>query len=347
MTDTQPLRVTSPADLLALIPGFFGFHPEDSVVMITTGGSPQPCHARVDLPTDPVEIEEVAAYLTDVAARHRVTAVAAVVYTDDAALAEAVAEELATRMRALGGELLCAVRADGRHWFVLGCNGGSLGTPYDVSTHPFMAQAVVDGTVVLGSRRELAASLVGDPEERAEVAGCVGEATGRLIGLLDGPLGQPAARHHLVTEGRWVRHRVRRHLEDRQRLDAPDVARLLVLMHLSVEVRDVAWAEMDRASARGHVDLWRDVVRRAPLELDRAAGRAARLRGLAVRPRRARLVRGRAGPGGGAGLRARRAAHARAVRGRPALGLAPDPGRRAHAVRRLRVDILGGEPHPL
>ncbi len=267
MTDTQPLRVTSPSDLLALIPGFFGFHPEDSVVMITTGGSPQPCHARVDLPTDPVEIEEVAAYLADVAARHRVRAVAAVVYTDDAALAEAVAQELSNRMRALGGELLCAVRADGRHWFVLGCNGGSLGTPYDVSTHPFMAQAVVDGTVVLGSRRELAASLVGDPGERAEVAGCVGEATSRLIGLLDGPLGQPAARHHLVTEGRWVRHRIRRHLEDGQRLDPPDVARLLVLMHLSVEVRDVAWAEMDRASARGHVDLWRDVVRRAPSEL--------------------------------------------------------------------------------
>jgi hypothetical protein len=267
MTDTEPLRVTSPTDLLALVPGFFGFHPEDSLVMVTSGALPQPVHCRVDLPTDPIGIEEVAAYLAEVADQHRVSAVAAIVYTHDAPLAEAVAGELAARMRGIGGELLCAVRADGRHWWVLGPRGGSLGTPYDVSTHPFTAQAVADGTVVLGSRRELAASLDGEPGERAEVATCAEEAADRLVRLVDPPLGRPAARHHLVIEGRWVRHRVRRHLEDRQRLDAADVARLLVLMHLSVEVRDVAWAEMHRANARQHVELWRDVVRRAPLEL--------------------------------------------------------------------------------
>jgi hypothetical protein len=271
MTDTEPLRVTSPTDLLALVPGFFGFHPQDSVVMVTSGALPEPVHCRVDLPTDPVGIEEVAAYLAEVAGRHRVTAVAAIVYTDDAALAEAVAGELAARLRGIGGEMLCAVRADGRHWWVLGSGGsGGLGTPYDVSAHPFMAQAVVDGTVVLGSRRELAASLVGEPGERAEVARCAEEAADRLVRLVDPPLGRPAARHQLVTEGRWVRHRVRRHLEDRHRLDSPDVGRLLVLMHLSVEVRDVAWAEMDRGNARQHVDLWRDVVRRAPLALTAA-----------------------------------------------------------------------------
>ena len=32
-------------------------------------------------------------------------------------------------------------------------------------------------------------------------------------------------------------------------------------------MRDVAWAEMTHANAGAHVDLWRDVVRRTPLEL--------------------------------------------------------------------------------
>ena len=34
----------------------------------------------------------------------------------------------------------------------------------------------------------------------------------------------------------------------------------------SVDVRDVAWAQIGHADARRHVDLWRDVVRRSPGE---------------------------------------------------------------------------------
>jgi hypothetical protein len=36
---------------------------------------------------------------------------------------------------------------------------------------------------------------------------------------------------------------------------------------LDVDVRDVAWAEISRADASTHVELWRDVVRRTPLDL--------------------------------------------------------------------------------
>jgi hypothetical protein len=39
------------------------------------------------------------------------------------------------------------------------------------------------------------------------------------------------------------------------------------MVTLSVEVRDVAWAEMSHADAARHVDLWRDVVRRVPVHL--------------------------------------------------------------------------------
>ena len=181
---------------------------------------------------------------------------AVLVYSDDDALAEDLVDDLAERLWDEDVSVACAVRADGERWWGLGANGGGPGTAYDVSCHPLMAQAVVDGTVVHASRQELADTLVGDPAAVEQVEAC--------LGAVVVPAGD---RRELVVEGRWVRERVRRHLEDGLPLDAADVARLVVLFMLSVEVRDVAWAEMNHANAARHVDLWRDVVRRSPVEL--------------------------------------------------------------------------------
>ena len=85
MTELRTVRATSPADLLALVPTFLGFHPADSVVLVTLGSAPSPVHARVDLPADEGEVAELAAHLAGVAGRNGVGAVALVVYTDDAA----------------------------------------------------------------------------------------------------------------------------------------------------------------------------------------------------------------------------------------------------------------------
>ena len=49
-----------------------------------------------------------------------------------------------------------------------------------------------------------------------------------------------------------------------------EAARLLLLVAL-VDLRDVAWAEMSRADADRHVDLWRDLLRRCPRDLVPAA----------------------------------------------------------------------------
>ncbi len=77
MTDMHTVRASGPADLLALVPGLLGFHPEDSVVADHRRRRAAPFHARVDLPDDPVGLEELADYLTRVAHRNGVRTLAA------------------------------------------------------------------------------------------------------------------------------------------------------------------------------------------------------------------------------------------------------------------------------
>jgi hypothetical protein len=258
-TDTEPLRARSPADLLALVPSLFGFHPADSLVMLTVGDSGTPFHARVDLPTDPVGVELVGAQLAESVRRNGATRVVAVAYTGDAGMAHTVVDGLFDRLEAIGVELLCALRAHDGRWWVLPSWHDEEGTAYDLTTHPWTAQAVYDGTVVHRSREELAQTLLGNASEETEaVAAAVLEIGNRLRRASDGDL---------VDEGRWLRRLVRRFLHDQRSLDAPEVARLAAAAHRSVHLRDVAWAEMTHENADVHVELWRDVVRRVPIDV--------------------------------------------------------------------------------
>jgi Domain of unknown function (DUF4192) len=264
MSDLRSVRAGGPTDLLALVPQLLGFHPDESVVVLTVGDAPQPFHARVDL--QGAHAGELADHLSGVAVRGGVTRMAVVVYSRDPVAARVAGGTLADRLMADGVEPVCLVRADGTHWWPLEAEPGAAGTAYDLSCHPLTAEGVLEGAVVLSSRQELAESLVGDGCEAAEVSALGDAVVARLAhAVADG--GARAAPHVLGTEARWVRRRVRRFLEDGRRLDLPDLARLLVVMRLSLEVRDVAWAEMSHANAARHVDLWRDVVRRAPVRV--------------------------------------------------------------------------------
>jgi Domain of unknown function (DUF4192) len=268
MTAQRIFRASDPADLLALVPGLLGFHPEESVVVMTVGDGDRPLHARVDLPGDPVGVDFLVHYLAALAARSDLRRFVVVVYSHDAGLAEALVRPFDVLLSGIGAELVCAVRAAGDRWWLVGAPSDDPGTEYDVRSHPFMAQMVLDGTVVLGSRRELADSLVGDdPEDLAAVEAALASLAPRLRPGMVPAVGHPAFRHRLVPEGHWVRHRVRRWLTDRERLDPHDTARLAVATAASIEVRDVAWAEIRRENAGPHVDLWRDVVRRVPPEV--------------------------------------------------------------------------------
>ena len=50
---TSPYVARSPEDLIALVPFVLGFHPSESVVLLTFGAPGGSFHARVDLPDGP------------------------------------------------------------------------------------------------------------------------------------------------------------------------------------------------------------------------------------------------------------------------------------------------------
>ena len=254
-TPTTPttLVARNPQDVLAVVPLVLGFVPHDSVVMLTFGAR-SAFHARIDLPA-PEEVDDAVEALLEPARRHRVRRVVFVLYTDDAGLGARTGTALTRAFEDAGVEVVEALRADGHRWFPLlpGRRGvPEDGVPYDVSAHPFAAQAVVDGLVTLGSRDELAATLARDPVR----AGAVSAAAA----------GRPPVVGQVAAEAAWVRSTVGGHVEAGTPADDEEAARLLAdLRHLAL--RDVAWSLMGRHNARDHVGFWTDLVRRSPVEL--------------------------------------------------------------------------------
>lgn len=284
-SNTQPrrtVRVRTPEDVLALVPTTLGFHPSESLVVLTAGPG-RPFQARVDLPRDDDELVEMTGFLLGACARNQLRKAVVVVYSDDDVLATDTYSVLQGAFDRSGIELPLAIRSDGSRWFCLeeACRAGAGGcppdgTPYDVSAHALAAQAVLDGKVIQPSREALRDTIVGaDPDEVERVDAAVEAAALRRLGSVRGPLGTPrpgGQRRHLVQEGWWVRHRVRRYVDDREPLDADDAGRMIAGV-ASIEVRDVAWAEMTQETAAAHVELWRHLVRRCPV--DYAAAPAA------------------------------------------------------------------------
>ncbi|MCW2755010.1 MAG: hypothetical protein JWQ32_2421 [Marmoricola sp.] len=263
--------VRTPVDLLALVPYVIGFHPEDSVVLLTFSedrplgppGRAETFHARIDLPVTEHEQRQVARLLRDVVARHRATLIGLLLYTDDVEAAQSFAGLMVGGLVRDCVDIIDVVRVEQDRFYPVD-DPEDPGTPYDLRGHQFTAEAVLDGRVVHENRVALADSLVGtDPEDALLVAEAASNLVDHLIEV--GHRGAVLA-PELAGHARWLQERIRMHLDDRARLDPGDAGRLLVLTSFDA-LREVAWAEMTRTNATVHVELWRDLVRRAPHDL--------------------------------------------------------------------------------
>ena len=245
------MTARTPEDLLAVVPLVLGFHPEQSLVMLTFSGDRSAFHARVDLPA-PGDEAAVTEVLLSAATRNRVDRVAFVFYSGDAPAIFAWAPDLVAACSAEGIGVIDLIRTDGRRWFPLAAGADHPGTPYDVSAHRFAAQGVFDGAVTHPTRLALAESLVGPTDDVAQVESSIPAALARLPELQ-----RPA-------EARWVCDLLTAQVRGREvALGPDDVARLVVAL-LDVDLRDVAWTHMTRANAGSHIGFWSEVVRRTP-----------------------------------------------------------------------------------
>lgn len=250
-----------PVDLIAAVPYVLGFHPEDSVVLLTFGPG-EAFHARVDLPVGGDDQLAVVEMLVEVVTRHGVDRVALLLYTDDAWVAAAFHDIAVPGFVRHGVDVIDVVRV-GADRFHCADDPDDPGTAYDLTTHVFTAEQVVAGAVVERSRDDLSAGLdcVDD-----EDAGAVAEAAARFDerwGGLPAFVTVDGLCRDLADQARWVQRTIRRHARGRTPLPVEDAGRMLVLT-ADVALRDVAWAEMSRADATDHLELWRGLVRRCP-----------------------------------------------------------------------------------
>ncbi len=266
-SDATTFVARTPTDLIAVVPAVLGFHPQDSVVLLTFGPPGGGFHARVDLPVEPAHQEAVADVLVDAVMSNGVRRAAMLLYTDDAELALAQARLLGDRLLDLGVDLLDVLRVDDGCWHRVP-EDGSPGTGYELETHPFTAQRVFEGHVVHRDREELADSLVGTDEDDTVAVTLAATRYADLVGTSE-EAADPA-HGFLRAEARWLQRRIRAHVDEpagtTPEPEAAEAGRLLVLASLR-PTREVALAEITRETSEPQVALWRGLVRRSPRDL--------------------------------------------------------------------------------
>lgn len=260
--------------MLAMIPATFGFHPEDSLVLVTIGPDGRPFQARVDLP-EPDVLPAVCADLVVAALRaagplppdRRGLRGLVLAYTDDELFAETAVDAMASALTGAAIEVLLALRVCDGRWHPMDADPWDPrvveGVPYDIAGHELTSRSVFEGKVTYRNRAELVDSLAtADPDLVEDVAAA--------HAALERWSGEHTAR---VTEARWAVDQVRAELGARATWSraqsgwpAEQCARLLRAL-TDPDVRDVVWCEIDAANAGRHVVLWREVVRVSPTEL--------------------------------------------------------------------------------
>jgi hypothetical protein len=247
---TTTLTAHGPEDLLAAVPVVLGFHPQESLVMLTFGAA-RSFHARLDLPpvSDTSAIQEVVELLLAPSLSHEVDQVAFVAYTADAGVAAALAAALVPAFVADGVGVIDVLRAHGGGWCSVPIRAGAQEAPlvpYDDRHHPFSAQAVFEGRVTHRSREALRATVAPDAGRRSR--------WGEAMTVLPDP-GPEEIRRACRLVGGWVASGA----------DPDDDEAVRVLRAVSrIDVRDAALYAVTRETARDHLRVWAALLRGAP-----------------------------------------------------------------------------------
>jgi Domain of unknown function (DUF4192) len=267
------VRVTSPADLLAVVPHLFGFHPASSFVVLGATGPRTEIELgfRYDLPDPPRKSSaaEIAEHAGAVLSHRQITTLIGVGYGPGRLVAP-VADALTAVAKRQGLRLQELLRAEnGRYWSYLchdACCCPDQGVPFDYRSHLTSVVMTAAGFAAYpdrAARAQAIAPLSGDAAEAVERA--IRRACDRAETIMAEAAEQGSRNplRRVVDEGRRaVREAIRVYQSGERITDDDQMAWLLVAL-VNLPVRDDAWARMDPDGREAHLTLWADLTRRA------------------------------------------------------------------------------------
>ncbi len=266
------MQVSSPADVLAVVPHLLGFHPALSFVVIGAAGPRRQVELgfRYDLPDPPdtAVAAEIADHAIGVLTERRISTVIGVGY-GPGRLVTPVADALTAVVRQHRLQLRELLRVEnGRYWSYLCGNVNCCppeGTPFDYPANPVAAAMTVAGLAAWPDRAALVSTLAlvtgeaAEAMERAIERACAQEQA--LVGQAERE-GSGNPLRLAISEGRRaVREAIGLYRGGGRNTDADAFARLAVSL-VNLPVRDDAWARMVPEHREAHLRLWADVVRR-------------------------------------------------------------------------------------
>jgi hypothetical protein len=263
-SERPSVQISSPAELIAVVPHLLGFAPQASLVVI--GVSPPRGQVRLtfryDLPDPPEALEAaaIAEHAVGVLRRHRI-AIAVVIGYGPGPLVTPLADALREASRT-GLTLRDVLRVqDGRYWSYI-CRDPSCcaaeGAPLDPTEHAAAQAMTAAGAEVLPDREALAATLAHVTGSDAEV---MARATRRAIRNA-ARLVKTEGMRALDREGLSAVQAAIVSCRDGRRISRSRHAWLSVVL-MRLPVRDDAWALMEPEHRDAHIRLWTDLVRHA------------------------------------------------------------------------------------
>jgi hypothetical protein len=271
--DLSRVRVSGPADILAVVPHLLGFHPQLSFVVIGAGGPRRRVEIgfRYDLP-DPPGAEaaaEIADHAVAVLAQRGATTVIGIGY-GPGPLVTPVADALAAAAVQRRLEIRELLRVeDSRYWSYLCANPACCpadGTVFDYPSHPAAAAMTVAGLAAYPDRAAVAATLAPLTGAAAwSMDQAIERACVKAQSLVDraqrkGP-GNPL--RLAITQGRRAVREAIGVYRGGGRITNLDTFAWLAVSLVHLAVRDDAWARMVPEHRQAHLALWADIVRRA------------------------------------------------------------------------------------
>lgn len=174
----EPIRLTSPSDVLALLPYQLGYHPHDAVVVVTVHGRSVGLVERIDIPP-PEHVAEAADAMVGPLLSDVPDAAVLVGYESSPGASRPLLDQLRRGCRLAGIEVLDRVVVRDGRWYSPDCRDGCCpddGRPVEEpADHPGVAELVAMGVSPLPSRAALADVVAADPG----VAPAVGRALAR------------------------------------------------------------------------------------------------------------------------------------------------------------------------